>query len=94
MKKLSITDKFIFYEYRNLLAYGDDADAELRITGNVTELNKLIKIIGEAIQNAEENVKDGYSEDDIDGNYVLITAFVDGKRIKEPKEDTNPFEMF
>ena len=41
------TDKFIFYEYRNILAHGDNADTELRIYGNVAELKKLLKRMAE-----------------------------------------------
>lgn len=88
------TDKFIFYEYRNILVFGDNAQTQLRIYGNVAELNKLMKIIGQAIEYAEEDGRDGFDEDDIDFKHVSVTAYLDGKRIKEPKEDFNPFETF
>ena len=88
------TDKFIFYEYRNILAHGDNADTELRIYGNVAELKKLLKIIGQAIEYAEEDGRDGFDEDDIDSKHVSVTAYFDSIRIKEPKADFNPFETF
>jgi len=87
-------DRFIFYVQRNILAFGDDATPELVLIGNIAELKKLVKIITEAIQYAEEDGPDGFSEDDINGRHVNVTAYIDGKRIKEPKETFNPFETF
>lgn len=71
---------------RDFLAFGDDAEPELLIKANEDCLVKLRNMIDEAL-------KYGFSEDDIDGMYVLITAYPNNKKIKEPKPEYNPFEL-
>jgi len=71
---------------RNFSAYGDEADPELHIKANQDCLKKLRDMIDLAIQ-------DEVCDDEIDGMYVLIIAYPDNRKIKEPKPEYNPFEL-
>ena len=88
-------DHFVYYVYRNILAHGEDAEQELHIKGNVSQLKHLRKLIDTAIQETEEyEGYEGIGEDDVDGQYVCITAVKDGKPIRVKKPEFNPFETF
>ena len=71
---------------RNFLAFGDEAEPELHIKANEDCLKKLRDMIDMAI-------KDEECEDEIDGMYVLIMAYPNNRKIKEPKPENNPFEL-
>lgn len=86
--------RFIYTITRNILAWGDDAPEELEIKGNVSELQKLKKLIDDAIEYALEADGKYEWEDDIDQQHVCITAYPDGKSIRKPAPDYNPFESF
>lgn len=93
---MSKSKRFMFIEERrpsDVLRYGfDEAPSSLLIKGNVSELQKLMKLIGEAIEwSREEGAKDGFSEDAIDGTHVSIEAYPDNRKIKPDVKQENPF---
>ena len=86
--------RFLFYINRDVLNKGDEAPEELHINGNIQELKQMAKMINDAIGYSAEGGGSAYCDDCIDDLYVCITAYPDGKAIRKPRQDINPFEPY